>query len=87
VPAVDAGGETVSLNIINNLSANISSTVVYVVITDADGKIVGGGSIQSGTIHANSSITVQVPIIYLGKLEDLKINVSVSIPKDVTIGQ
>jgi hypothetical protein len=87
VPVVDAGGETVSLNIINNLSANISSTVVYVVITDADGKIVGGGSIQSGTIHANSSITVQVPIIYLGKLEDLEINVSVSIPKDVTIGQ
>jgi hypothetical protein len=87
VPVVEAAGEAVSLNIINNLSANISSAVVYVVITDADGKIVGGGSIQSGTIHANSSITVQVPIIYLGKLEDLKINVSVSIPKDVTIGQ
>ncbi len=87
VPVVDAGGEAVSVNIINNLSADISSAVVYVVITDADGKIVGGGSNQSGTIHANSSITVQVPIIYLGKLEDLKINASVSIPKDVTIGQ
>lgn len=87
VPVVDAGGEAVSVNIINNLSAEISSAVVYVVITDADGKIVGGGSNQSGTIHANSSITVQVPIIYLGKLEDLKINASVSIPKDVTIGQ
>jgi len=78
---VEVAGEAVSLNIINNLSANISSAVVYVVITDADGKIVGGGSIQSGTIHANSSITVQVPIIYLGKIEDLKINVSVKHPK------
>jgi hypothetical protein len=87
VPVVEAAGEAVSLNIINNLSANISSAVVYVVITNADGKIVGGGSVRSGTIHANSSITVQVPIIYLGKIEDLKINVSVSIPKDVTIGQ
>jgi hypothetical protein len=87
MPVVNEDGETVSVNIINNLSADISSAVVYVVITDADGKIVGGGSIQSGTIHANSSITVQVPIIYLGNIEDLKINVSVSIPKDVTIGQ
>ena len=86
MPVVDEGGEAVSLNIINNLGADISSAVVYVVITNADGKIVGGGSVRSGTIHANSSITVRVPIIYLGKIEDLKINVSVSIPKDVTIG-
>jgi len=74
------------LNIINNLNADISNAVVYVVITDVDGKIVGGGSIQSGNIRANSLITVQVPVIYLGTKENLKFNASVGIPLDVTVG-
>ncbi|MBN1668917.1 MAG: hypothetical protein JW862_17630 [Anaerolineales bacterium] len=86
MPVVNEGGETVSVNIINNLNADISSAVVYVVIYDAEGKIVGGGSAQSGNIRANSSLTVQVPVIYLGILEELKFEASVIIPKDVTIG-
>jgi len=85
-PVVNEGGETASVNIINNLNADISSAVVYLVITDASGKIVGGGAAQSGNIRANSSLTVQVPIIYLSKIENLKLDASVSIPKDVTIG-
>ncbi len=86
LPVVNETGDSASVNVINNLNAEVSSTVVYLVITDAGGKIVGGGSVQSGNIRANSSLTVQVPIIYLGKIEDLKINASVSIPKDVTVG-
>jgi len=74
------------VNVINNLNADISNAVVYVVITDADGKIVGGGSVQSGNVRANSSITVQVPVIYIGTVENLKFNASVSIPLDVTVG-
>jgi hypothetical protein len=85
-PVVNEGGETASVNIINNLNADISRAVVYLVITDASGKIVGGGAAQSGNIRANSSLTVQVPIIYLGIIEELKFEASVSIPKDVTIG-
>jgi len=85
-PVVNEGGETASVNIINNLNADVSSAVVYLVITDASGKIVGGGSVQNGNIRANSSLTVQVPIIYLGTIEELKLEASVSIPKDVTIG-
>jgi hypothetical protein len=87
MPVVNEGGETASVNVINNLNADVSSVVVYLVITDAEGKIVGGGSVQSGNIRANSSITVQVPIIYLGKLENLKLNASVTIPMDVSLGQ
>jgi len=85
-PVVNEGGETASVNVINNLNADISNTVVYLVITDASGKIVGGGSVQSGNIRANSSLTVQVPIIYLGIIEELKFEASVSIPMDVTVG-
>lgn len=85
-PIVNEGGETASVNVINNLNADISNAVVYVVITDADGKIVGGGSVQSGNVRANSSITVQVPVIYIGTVENLKFNASVSIPLDVTVG-
>ena len=85
-PIVNEGGETASVNVINNLNADISNAVVYVVITDADGKIVGGGSVQSGNVRANSSITVQVPVIYIGTVENLTFNASVGIPLDVTVG-
>jgi len=74
------------VNVINNLNADVSNAVVYVVITDSAGKIIGGGSIQSGSIRANSSLTVQVPVIYLGSIENLTFNASVSIPLDVTVG-
>jgi hypothetical protein len=86
LPVLNEGGETASVNIINNLDADIPGAVVYLVITDASGKIVGGGSAQSENIRANSSLTVQVPIVYLGISEELKFEASVSIPKDVTIG-
>jgi hypothetical protein len=86
MPVVNETGDSASVNVINNLNADISSAVVYLVITDASGKIVGGGAAQSGNIRANSSLTVQVPIIYLGIIEELKFEASVSIPKDVTIG-
>lgn len=85
-PVLNEGGETASVTIINNLNADIPRAVVYLVIKDASGKIVGGGSAQSGTIRANSSLIVQVPVIYLGITEELKFEASVSIPKDVTIG-
>ena len=85
-PVVNETGDSASVNVINNLNTYISNAVVYVVITDAEGKIVGGGSVQSGNIRANSSVTVQIPIIYIGNLDNLKINASVSIPKDVTVG-
>ena len=85
-PVLNETGDFATLNIINNLNADISNAVVYVVITDVDGKIVGGGSIQSGNIRANSLITVQVPVIYLGTKENLKFNASVGIPLDVTVG-
>ena len=85
-PVVNETGDFASVNIINNLNADISNAVVYVVITDPEGNIVGGGSVQSGNIQANSSLTVQVPVIYLGITEELKFEASVSIPKDVTIG-
>jgi hypothetical protein len=85
-PVISETGDSASVNVINNLNADVSNAVVYVVITDATGKIVGGGSIQSGSIRANSSITVQVPVTFLGKLEDLKLKASASLPLDVTLG-
>ncbi len=86
VPVVNETGEFANVNVINNLNANVSNAIVYVVITDPAGKIVGGGSVASGNIRANSSLTVQVPIIYIGNLENIRLNASVSIPKDVTVG-
>ena len=86
-PVVNEAGDSASVNLINNLNADLSSARVYVVITDSSGKIVGGGAAQSGSLRANSSSTVQVPIIYLGNLENLKFNASVGIPLDVTVGQ
>ncbi len=86
VPVVNETGDSASVSVINNLNANISNAIVYVVVTDAEGKIVGGGSAESGNIRANSSSTVQVPIIYLGQVENLKFIASVSILKDVTVG-
>jgi len=86
VPVVNETGDAASVNVINNLNADVSNAVVFVLITDSSGKIVGGGSIQTGSIRANSAITVQVPIIYLGAVENLKFNASVGIPLDVTVG-
>jgi len=86
LPVINEVGDSASVNVINNLNADVSNAVVYVVITDSAGKIIGGGSIQSGSIRANSSLTVQVPVIYLGSIENLTFNASVSIPLDVTVG-
>ena len=85
-PVLNEAGDSATVNVINNLNADISSAVVYVVITDIEGKIVGGGFARGGSVRANSSITVQVPLIYLGTAETLKFNASVSIPLDVTVG-
>ncbi len=85
-PVLNETGDSTTVNVINNLNADISSGTVYVVITDPDGKIVGGGSAQSGNIRANSSITVQVPVIYIGPVENLTFKASVGIPLDVTVG-
>ena len=86
MPVINEAGDSASVNVINNLNADLSSTVVYVVITDSTGKIVGGGSAQSGSLRANSSITVQIPIVFIGTIENLKLNASVGIPLDVTVG-
>ena len=86
LPVINEAGDSASVNVINNLNADVSNALVYVVITDSTGKIVGGGSIQSGSIRANSSITVQVPVIYIGPVENLTFNASVGIPLDVTVG-
>ena len=76
---------SITVTLINNLNADLKC-VVYVVATDAKGRIVGGGSAQSGNIRANSSVSVQVPILFLGKPEEIKFDTSVGIPLDVTIG-
>jgi hypothetical protein len=86
LPVINEAGDSASVNVINNLNADVSNALVYVVITDSAGKIVGGGSIQSGNIRANSSLSVQVPVIYIGTLENLSFNASVGIPLDVTVG-
>lgn len=85
-PVLSESGDSVTVTLINNLNADLSNAVVYVVATDAKGRIVGGGSAQSGNIRANSSVSVQVPILFLGKPEEIKFDTSVGIPLDVTIG-
>lgn len=85
-PVLNEAGDSATVNVINNLNADVSNAVVYVIITDPDGKVVGGGSAPSGSVRANGAITVQVPVIYLGSIENLKFNASVTIPLDVIVG-
>jgi len=83
---VDENGAFATVTVVNNLNGDVSSAVVYLVVTDASGKIVGGGSAQTGSIRANSALTVEVPITYLGELKNLNLITSVGIPLDVTFG-
>ncbi len=85
-PAVDESGEFATVSVVNNLNADVSSAVVYLVLTDASGKIVGGGAAQTSSIRANSVASVQIPFVYFGQLVNLKLITSVGIPLDVTFG-
>ena len=83
----DVAESIARVSIINNLNANISSTVVFVLLRNADGQIVGGGRLQTGSVPAASSITVDVPVAVIGDLENLTVETSATIPADAAIGQ
>lgn len=83
---VDESGSFASVNVINNLNADLSSAIVYLVVTNASGEIVGGGSVPTGNIRANSAISVDIPIVYFGDIKDLTLTTSVGIPLDVIFG-
>ncbi len=78
---------SVLVSVVNNLNASVSHARVYVVLRDGADRIVGGGFGTTELIRAGSSISVIVPVAYLGIQEELTIHAFATLPADVEFGQ
>ena len=76
----------VKVRIVNNLNTTISSSIVSVELTDASGKIVGAGLLQTESIPASGRLEVEVPVIFSSDVTTLKPSASVTIPDGVIMG-
>lgn len=79
--------DTVNVSVVNNLNASISKARVYVIIRDSTDQIVGGGYGTTELIRSGSSLSVAVPVAYLGNQEELSITAFATLPADVEFGQ
>ena len=77
----------VRTQVLNNLNASLSGTLVTVVLKNELGRIVGGGQALTGPILAGSTLEVDVPVEFLGNPENLTIAASVTLPTGVVIGE
>ena len=78
---------TVNVSVVNNLNASISQARVYVIIRDSADQIVGGGYGITEIIRPGSSLSVAVPVAYLGNQEALSVSAFATLPADVEFGQ
>ena len=79
--------DNVTVSVVNNLNATVSQSRVYVVLLNPSGRIVGGGYQTTEQIRAGSSVTVEVPVAYVGEQADLRISVFATLPYGVEFGQ
>ena len=79
--------DTVSVSVVNNLNASISQARVYVILRNNADQIVGGGYQLTELIRSGSSISVTVPVAYLGDQEELSVSAFATLPADVEFGQ
>ena len=79
--------DTVSVSVVNNLNASISQARVYVILRNNADQIVGGGYQLTELIRSGSSISVTVPVAYLGDQEELSVTAFATLPADVEFGQ
>jgi hypothetical protein len=73
--------------VVNNLNASISQARVYVILRNNADQIVGGGYQLTQLIRSGSSISVTVPVAYLGDQEELSVSAFATLPADVEFGQ
>ena len=74
--------ETIAkVSVVNNLNVDLPHAVVYVLVYDADGHIVGGGKTLSESIRSSSATEVQVPIAYRGEKQGLSLKAFVGLTK------
>jgi hypothetical protein len=85
--AAFAAQSTVKVSVVNNLNASISQARVYVIIRDSADQIVGGGYGTTEIIRSGSSLSVAVPVAYLGNQEELSVSAFATLPADVEFGQ
>jgi len=75
------------VTIVNNLNARVSDAQVMMVIRNQAGNVIGSGFASTGTLDANSSLSITVPVYILPPYENLTINTSVIIPDGAKIGE
>lgn len=73
---------TAKVSVVNNLNVDLPTSVVYVLVYDAEGQIVGGGKTLSETIRTSSATEVLVPIAYLGDKQALTLKAFVGLTKN-----
>lgn len=77
----------VRVTVINNLNTEVPASVVHVLFRDASGAIVGGGSQAAGPVRSGSPLQVDVPVSFLGEMDELTIQSYVTLPVSATLGQ
>ena len=64
---------TARVSVVNNLDMDLTQAVVYVLVYDQNGQIVGGGKQISETIKSVSATEVDVPIAFKGERANLRL--------------
>lgn len=73
---------TAKVSVVNNLNIDLPNVVVYVLVYDADGQIVGGGKQISERILSSSATEVLIPLAYLGDKQNLTLKSYVGLTKN-----
>ncbi|HPX65073.1 MAG TPA: hypothetical protein PLW45_00545 [Anaerolineaceae bacterium] len=70
------------VSVVNNLSIDLQNALIYVLVYNEDGQIVGGGQHLSETIKSASATEVIVPVAYHGDRENLSLKAFATLPKE-----
>ncbi len=70
------------VSVVNNLNIDLQNAVIYVLVYNKDGQIVGGGQHLSETIKSSSATEVIVPVAYHGDRENLSLKAFATLPKE-----
>lgn len=79
--AAFADENNVRVSVVNNLNMDLEHAIIYVLIVDENGQIVGGGRQLSQTIRSSSATEVLVPVAYQGERENLQVKAFATLTK------
>ena len=67
---------------VNNLNIDLQNVLIYVLVYDEQGEIVGGGQQLSEIVKSASATEIIVPVAYKGERESLTLKAFATLSKE-----